>query len=202
MGIILYARHFGLLACVAALLGATRRWNPSIGVVATFGIYGALHASILAVTLRAGQPAGRRLRFVAIAASLSMLSVVLGLCASRLIGASPGMARPALLLSLSSGTGAAIYAGLIRRFFGAQLTMSAIVAVVLGCVAATLAVLLSGIYLQGGGLWVAVSWWFALSLGLWFYDGRSTVHRACSRASTMGTSDRSTKRSDGERKSQ
>jgi hypothetical protein len=173
MGILYYARHFCLLACVAAVLAATRRWNPAIGVVATFGIYGALHASTLAVTLRAQPPAGRRLRFVVIAASLSMLSVALGLCANHFIGGSTGMAQTALLLSLSSGIGAATYASLIRRFFEAHLTPSAIVTVVLGCIVATLAVLVSGLYLKGGGLWVAVSWWFAMSLGLWVHDGRS-----------------------------
>jgi hypothetical protein len=177
MGILYYFRHFGLLACLAAVLAATRRWSPAIGIVATFGIYGALHASLLAVTLRARQPTGRRLRFVVIAASLSMLSVALGLGASRFIRGSMGMAQLALLLSLSSGIGAATYASLIRRFFGARLTRSAMVTVVLGCVVATLAVLLSGIYLNGGGLWVAVAWWFAFSLGVWFYDGRSAVHR-------------------------
>jgi hypothetical protein len=173
MGILYYARHFCLLACVAAVLAATRGWKPAIGVVATFGIYGALHASTLAVTLRAQPPAGRRLRFVVIAASLSMLCVALGLCANHFIGGSTGMAQTALLLSLSSGIGAATYASLIRRFFEAHLTLSAIVTVVLGCIVATLAVLVSGLYLKGGGLWLAVSWWFAMSLGLWFYDGRS-----------------------------
>jgi hypothetical protein len=177
MGSFYYARHFGLLACVAAVLAATRPWSPAIGVVATFGVYGAVHASTLAVTLRARPPAGRRARFVAIAASLSMLSAALGLCASHFIGGSMGRAQPALLLALSSGIGAATYASLIRRFFGAHLTLSAIVTVVLGCVVATLAVLLSGIYLKGGGLWVAISWWFALSLGLWRYDGRSNGER-------------------------
>ena len=171
MGILYYTRHFSLLACLAAVLAATRGWSPAIGVVATYGIYGALHASTLAVTLRARPPAGRRMRFVVIAASLSMLSVALGLCASRFIG-SMGMAQTALLLSMSSGIGAATYATLIRRFFGAHLTLSAIVTVVLGCVVATLAVLVSGIYLKGGGLWVAISWWFAMSLGLWVHDGR------------------------------
>jgi len=173
MGILFYARHFCLLVCLAAVLAATRGWSPAIGVVATFGIYGALHASALAVTLRARPPAGRWMRFVVIAASLSMLSVALGLCASRLIGGSVGMTQTALLLSLSSGIGAAAYASLIRRLFGAHLTLSAIVTVVLGCIVATLAVLVSGIYLKGGGLWVAISWWFALSLGLWVHDGRS-----------------------------
>jgi hypothetical protein len=172
MGILYYARHFGLLACLAAVLAATHRWNPAIGVVVTFGIYGALHASSIAVTLRARPPAGRRLRFVVIASSLSMLSVALGMYVSRFIGGSMGMAQNALLLSLSSGIGAATYASLIRRFFGAHLTLSAIVAVVLGCIAATLAVFLSGIFLNGGALWVAASWWFAMSLGLWVHDGR------------------------------
>jgi hypothetical protein len=172
MGILNYARHFCLLACLAAVLAATRRWSPAIGVVATFGIYGALHASTLAVTLRARPPAGRSLRFVVIAASLSMLSVAVGVCASHFIGGSMGMAQIALLLCSSSGLGAAAYASLIRRFFGAHLTLAAIVTVVLGCIAATLAVLVSGIYLKAGGLWVAVSWWFAMSLGLWAHDGR------------------------------
>jgi hypothetical protein len=175
MGILYYTRHFSLLACLAAVLAATRGWSPAIGVVAAYGIYGALHASTLAVTLRARPPAGRRTRFVVIAASLSMLSVALGLWASRFVGGSMGMARTALLLSMSSGIGAATYATLIRRFFGAHLTLSAIVTVVLGCIVATLAVLVSGIYLKGGGLWVAVSWWFAMSLGLWFYDGRRRI---------------------------
>jgi hypothetical protein len=171
MGILYYARHFGLLACVTAVVAATRRWTPAIGAVATLGIYGALHASTLAVTLRVRPYAGRRLRFIVMAASLSMLSAALGLWASHFIGGSMGMARSALLLSLSSGIGAATYASLIRRFFGARLTLSAIATIVLGCIVATLAVLVSRIYLQGG-LWVAVSWWFAMSLGLWFYDGR------------------------------
>jgi hypothetical protein len=172
MGILYYTRHFSLLACLAAVLAATRGWSPAIGVVATYGIYGALHASTLAVTLRARPPAGRRMRFVVIASSLSMLSVALGLLASRYVGGSMGMAQTALLLSMSSGIGAATYATLIRRFFGAHLTLSTIVTVVLGCIAATLAVLASGLYLKGGGLWVAISWWFAMSLGLWFHDGR------------------------------
>jgi len=177
MGILHYARHFGLLACMTAVLSATGRWIPVPGVVATFGIYGALHASLLAFTLRGRQPTGRRLRFVAVAAALSMLSVSLGLGAGHIIGGSMGMTRPALLLSLSSGVGAATYASLVRRFFGAHLTWPAIVTIMLGCVLATLAVLASGFHLKGAGLPVAVSWWFAWSLGLWFHDGRSARKR-------------------------
>jgi hypothetical protein len=187
MGILYYARHFGLLVCLAAVLAATHRWNPAIGVVATLGIYGALHASALVVTLRARPRAGRRLRFIAIASSLSMLSAALGVCASHFVGGSMGMARTASLLSLSSGIGAATYAGLIRRFFAAHLTPAAIVTIVLGCIVATLSVLASGIYLKGGTLWVAVSWWFAMSLGLWVHDGRSAEHPSLPASSNDGT---------------
>ena len=186
MGILYYARHFALLVCLAALLAATHRWNPAIGIVATWGIYGVLHASTLVVTLRARPPAGRGLRFIAIASSLSMLSAALGLCASHFVGGS-GMARTASLLSLSSGIGAATYVSLIRRFFAAHLRRSAIVTIVLGCIVATLAVLASGLYLKGGGLWLAVSWWFAMSLGLWVHDGRSAGHPSLSASSNDGT---------------
>jgi hypothetical protein len=186
MGILYYARLFGLLVCLAAVLAATHRWNPALGVVATLGIYGALHASALVVTLRARPRAGRGLWFIAIASSLSMLSAALGVCAGHIVGGS-GMARTASLLSLSSGIGAATYAGLIRRFFAPHLTPSAIVTIVLGCIVATLAVLASGIYLKGGGLWVVVSWWFAMSLGLWVYDGRNAEPPSLPASSNDGT---------------
>jgi hypothetical protein len=187
MGILHYARHFGLLVCLAAVLAGTRRWMPAIGVVATLGIYGALHASTLVVTLRARPRAGRGLRFIAIASSLSMLSAALGVGASHFVGGSMGMARTASLLSLSSGIGAAAYAGLIRRFFAASLTLSAILTIVLGCIVATLAVLVSGVYLKGGGLWVAVSWWLAMSLGLWVHDARSAEHPSLPTGTNDGT---------------
>jgi hypothetical protein len=82
------------------------------------------------------------------------------------------MAGPALLLTLSSGLGAASYAFLVQRYFGADLSRYALVSIALGCVLATLAVLLSGVYLQGGGLWFAAFWWFAFSAGLWYHDRR------------------------------
>jgi hypothetical protein len=176
-GMLYYAPHFILLACVAAVLAATNRWNSAPGAVASFGVYGALHSSMIAVTLRTSQPLWRRLLFVAIASSLSMLSVTLSYFASRLIGRLPGMAGPALLLTLSSGLGAASYTILVQRYFAADLARHALVSITLGCVLATLAVFLSGIYLQGGGLWFAAVWWFAFSTGLWYYDQQRAPRR-------------------------
>jgi hypothetical protein len=177
MGILNYERHFILLTCMAAVLAATSRFSPTHGAAASFGIYGALHASALAVTLRAPQPLWRKLLFVIIGASLSMLSATVSFYASRIIGRLPGMAGPALLLALSSALGAASYALLVRRYFGANLSLRALVSTTLGCTFATLAVLWSGIYLRGGGLWFAAFWWFAFSMGLWYHDRRGAPRR-------------------------
>src|SRR5260370_31196181 len=108
-----------------------------------------------------------------------------------------GMAQTAMLLSLWTGEESASYGSLIRRFFGAHLTPSAIAKVVLGCIVATLAVLVSGIHLKGGGLWVAVSWWFAMSLGLWFYDGRGASPKLARERQMMGRSPPWEKRNGG-----
>ncbi|MDP8983876.1 MAG: hypothetical protein M3N97_02340 [Pseudomonadota bacterium] len=173
VGILLYARHFILLACVVAVLAATNR-SRTLGAIASFGIYGALHSSMVAVTLSAPQPLWRKLLFVAIGSCLSMLSVAVSFYASRLIGRPAGMAGSALLLAVSSGLGAASYTVLVQRYFAARLARRALLRITLGCVAATLAVLASGIYMRGGGLWFAAPWWLSFSAGLWYHDlGRS-----------------------------
>ena len=177
MGILHYAPHFTLLACVAAVLAATNRWSTAPGAVAYFGVYGALHSSMVAVTLRISQPLWRKLLFVVMSSCLSMLSVTLSAYASRLIGRLPGMAGPALLLTLSSGLGAASYTVLIQHYFSADLVRYALPSITLGCILATLAVFLSGIYLRGGGLWFAAFWWFAFSTGLWYHDRRRAPRR-------------------------
>jgi hypothetical protein len=174
-GVLDYSRHFVLLACVSAALVASSRWRPALGAVASFGIYGALHASVVVVTLRTSPPPWRKLLIVAAGTILSMLSVTLSLYASRFHAALPGMAKPALLLALSSSFGAACYAALLRRAVGVQLRPSALVSIPLGCVVAVLAILESGVYLRSGGLGFALAWWFAFSLGLWLHDRGATA---------------------------
>jgi hypothetical protein len=171
LGALYYGRHFMLIGGIAAVLAATSSWRPSQGAAVSCGLYGALHASTLAVSLRAPQPLRRKLLFVAIAASLSMLSVTMGLYGGRFIGTLPGMVGPYVLLALVSGFGAASYAVLVRRFWIADLPLRALVSITLGCVLVTLAVLMSGIPLKTvGSLWFAVFWWFAFSAGLWHHE--------------------------------
>jgi hypothetical protein len=173
-----YARHFGLLACMAAATAAASRFSSTIGGVASFGIYGALQSSTLALTLRAPQPRWRRSLFVAIGALLSMAVVTLGLAAGRLLVRIPGAAGTGVLLALSAGIGAACHAIVVQRLFAARLVPPAVASMALGCAVTSLAVLDTGLYRAGAGLgiaaswWFAVTWWFTFSLGLWLHDGR------------------------------
>ncbi len=171
-GILEYARHFLLLAGMATALVATSRWNPVQGAVASFGLYGALHSFAVAMTLRDLLPPWRKPLFVAMSASLSMVSVVLGLYASHRLAGRMGMVGAAAVLALSSGFGATSYAILIRQYLGADLSLRGLAAITAGCVLATLVVFWTGGYSQPSGVWFAAYWWFAFSMGLWHCDRR------------------------------
>jgi hypothetical protein len=175
-GILHYARHFGLLACMAVATAAASRYGSTIGSVASFGIYGALQSATIALTVRAPQPRWRRASFVAIGALLSMSVVTLALAAGRLVVRLPGSAGTAALLAVAAGIGAACHALVVRRLFAARLMPPAVASMALGCAVTSLAVLETGLYRTGGGVWMAASWWFAVtwwftfSLGLWLHD--------------------------------
>jgi hypothetical protein len=147
--------------------------------VASFGIYGALQSSAIALALRRPQPRWRRSQFIGLGALQSMAVVTLGLNAGRLIGRIPGSGAAVALLALSSGIGAACQAIVVRRLFAARLVPPAVASMALGCAVTSLAVLETGLYRVGGELgiaaswWFAVTWWFTFSLGLWLHDGGS-----------------------------
>jgi hypothetical protein len=66
----------------------------------------------------------------------------------------------------------------IRLCFGFALAPAALGALTLGCIAATLAVFWSRLYLHGGAVWFAVAWWCAFSGGLWCCDGGRDLPKA------------------------
>ena len=168
MGGLHYRRHFCLLIGMSAFLVVAARASPAIGLVGSFAVYGALHASMIAVTLLAPQPWWRKPAFAASSALLSGASVGLSLWLSRFSAGLPGYTRPALLLSLSAGLGAASYALALNRFFAAKLPVRSILSISLGCIVATLAILRSGIYLEAGSLPFALAWWGAFSAACGF----------------------------------
>jgi hypothetical protein len=168
-----YARHFTLLVCIAALLIVTSRWRIFPGAAYSFAIYGALHASALAASLRVRQPLGRQMLFVASAALLCMLSARLGLYGMRFAGKLPGFAGPLLLLSAVSGVGAIGYGMLIRQFWIRDLSLEAFSITAFFCILAACAGLIVGNHYRVlGGLWLAIPWWFAFSAGLCHYQQR------------------------------
>jgi drug/metabolite transporter (DMT)-like permease len=101
-----------------------------------------------------------------------MLCVLFGLHGARYLGALPGMSGPGLLVTLSSGLGAATYAVLIRLFWIDDLSPKAIFSLTLGCMLAILAALLCGSsFLRPvGELWFAAVWWIAFSTGLGYQE--------------------------------
>ena len=186
MSMLNYARHFCLLICLTVVLAVTSTLSVAPTLVGAFGLYGALHASAIAVSLREPKPLRRQVLFIVSGATLSMASLSFGLLVIRIGGALPGMSKPAVSLALSSGIGAAAYALVLRLCFDAPLAPPAVGSIALGCVLATLAVLGSRLYLHGGSLWFAAAWWFAFSAGLWRADmarteGLRTKARAPSR---------------------
>jgi hypothetical protein len=149
-----------------------------------FGVYGALHSSLVAATLRTPQPLPRKLLFVVLTAVLSMLSAMLALYGSRYVGGFPGMSGLRLLVTLAAGLGAASYAVLVRRFWVRELTLQSVVSITLGCMLATFGVLMFGsLLISSGGSGLAACWWLAFSAGLWYHDRplRSLRHEAVGR---------------------
>lgn len=162
---VIYGRHFILLGIAAAALGVTDRRHPGLGTVATIGVYGALHASLLVAALRVPQAIWRKLAFIALAAGLAMLSVRVALALAS--------GAPATLLTLSAGLGAASYGLLIRRFFIRDLPLRALTPITLGCALVTVAALPLGRSLHTvGPWWFAMIWWWSFSLALWYQDDR------------------------------
>ncbi len=165
-----YGRHFAVLACLAVVLAAASRWRP-LGTVDSFGLYGALHALAVVVSLRRPGPLIRKLAFIIIASALSVFCVVLGFHGRYLIGALPGSVGPLLLLAMSSGFGTASYAALVKAFWIDDLSLRAMATMVLCCVSATLiAARIGGLPKSPDGLWLALPWWFAFSAVLRCFD--------------------------------
>ncbi len=172
MGSVDYPRHFTVLTCMAAVLAIANHGLAGQGLVASFGLFGALHATAMALSVRGTPGRHSRWLFVASGAFLSMLSAASSRVANRSAGEMPVLTSPAVLLGLSSGLGAFGYAILLRTCLGIQVAATEMLGISLGCVAVTWGVFKSGFYLQGGAVCVAVTWWFAFSIGLWLSDRR------------------------------
>jgi len=169
-GVFAYGRQFLSVIILALILVATSRFIPAQGILASAFEYGALFSFTTAGSLRAFQPLWKRGMFVVGGGSLSLLSAALGVYGMRFLAQSFRVSAAPMMLALSTGLGAAGYAMLVRWQLGVALSASAIAAISAGCTAAMLMAWLAGLPAGRAGLWFAVCWWFAFSIGLWFHD--------------------------------
>lgn len=146
------------------------------GIGAQFALYGALHATALALSLSGGArlSSGRTLSLVAGAAILALATARLGIFGLHAVSVLGGSAGPFAILAACAGLGALAYGGLIRAVLtdppeaARRSRMKSLVATSLGCAAATSVSFAAGRGLHASGvLWVVAPWWFAFSGGLW-----------------------------------
>ena len=185
MGHFIYPRHFLLLACFSVLLAVMTRLPLSNDLAVSFALCGALHASALALTLRAPQPIGRSCLFVVIAAGLCVITLRVGMVGRHLFGTLPGNLGPYTALGVATITGALTYGILIRLCGIFPMTLASLSAISVGCMSATfLALLTAGPLHFPGPWWLAVLWWHAFSGSLWYFDQRHS--RAAQRRDPRG----------------
>jgi hypothetical protein len=170
-----YARHFLLLTCFSILLGVMTRLRFAMDLVASFALYGALHAAALLLALRARQPFWRCVLFIALAAALSAMTLRAGLFAGQRSGILGNIALYAVF-GLSAMVGALTYGFLIRRVGIFDLTLRELALISCACtLAADTAYVTLARTPSLGRSWLAVLWWFAFSGGLWYCDRRRSA---------------------------
>jgi hypothetical protein len=167
-----YALHFGMLAVAVAVLFLISHWDIlSEPLLPTFAISGALHAVALVLALRAPAPALRQCLFIVISAALSILTLYIGIIGLQLAAALPANQRLNLVLGVCAASGATTYGSLIRLFWMPGISSRSILAIAMGCAAATLLAFSVRSYVPFlGGWWLAAGWWFAFSCALRFLD--------------------------------
>jgi hypothetical protein len=147
------------------------RTHLSSDLNASFALYGALHASVLVLTLRARPPIWRKSLFVVIAAGLCLITFRMGLFARHLSATLPGNLGLYTPLGFAAATGALIYGISIRLLGIPALTLGSLAAISLGCMLATFVALFTGSHFHFlAPWWLAVLWWHAFSGGLWYVD--------------------------------
>ena len=167
----LYARHFLLLTAFAVLAGVLCWLHLTIEVSLSFALYGALHASALALSLRVHHPVWRKFLFIVIAAALSLMTVRAGILATQLSPTLAGNVGRHTVLGLVAAMGAVTYGIAIRAFGFYKLSAGLLATIAIGCMLAALLALFTLGYVQFlGQSWLAIPWWYAFSAGLWYSD--------------------------------
>ena len=170
-GQLYYRRHFSLLIGMAVLLAIASRSSTMPGLLGAYALYGAMHASAVALSLRRSQPMRRMLPFIAAAALLSLSAAYLGMRAAPLAALPLGISGPRAVLAGCSIAGALGYGFLIRALRMLEIGGSALALIALACALATGAAFHAGVHSRPlGSVSLAIAWWCAFSGGLWVRD--------------------------------
>ena len=172
MGHFNYTRHFSLLGAATVVLFLLSHWDLlSDSLLASFAISGALHSLSLCLALRATHSNLRKLAFIAVAASLSVFTMYVGIIGLVLFAVVPGNERLYMVLGLCSLSGAITYGCLIRILWIRKFSPRRILGMAFLCLLATSLGFFVRAYSEAlGGWWLTAVWWFAFSGGLWFFD--------------------------------
>jgi len=144
MEMIQYKRHFlmlGLATIVLLLsyLGPDLVPAGDARFFSLFGLVGALHATSLVTSIRQGSAVKLKIAFVALAAVLSAVTILLAMVAIPILSMIPGdSARFFLFLLLASALGASGYWLLVRWFWLKALRFDGLIITVGVCTVATL----------------------------------------------------------------
>jgi hypothetical protein len=169
-----YPLHFSLLACFGLLLIAMTQLHLATDLSLSFGLYGALQAAALVIALRAHHPVWRKCLFIAAAAALSAMTLRFGIVAAQLLGTSRGNTALYAVPGLSGAMGAAAYGVLIRLSGIYELSSRSLAVICVNCMVATGAAFFTLTRFHSlGPWWLAVTWWYAFSGGLWYFDKRN-----------------------------
>jgi hypothetical protein len=172
--ILLYPRHFLLLACFSVLMGVLSRLHLTANLSVFCALCGALHAVALVLAVRVRQAIWRNSLFIVIAAALCVITFQLGTIERR--ATLPGNIGLYTVLGLSAVIGAVSYGTLIRLTGMCALTIREIAAIAVGCMFAAFAGLLTVSHFHFlGSWWLAALWWFTFSGGLWYFDHRHSA---------------------------
>jgi acyl-CoA synthetase (AMP-forming)/AMP-acid ligase II len=169
-----YSRHFLILTGFGVLVAWMSKSSLPYNLYSAFALYGTLHAAAMVLSLNPRRLTSRRCLFIAAAAALSVATVAVGMLGRQVAALLPETLGRYSLLAVSAAAGAVAYGIAIRLFGILALAPRAIAKISLGCMLAAAAALLT---IRATGLvgpwWIAVLWWYAFSLGLWCFHGRS-----------------------------
>lgn len=168
-----YGRHFLLLTGSSVLLGVLDKLQPPGGLVVAWALYGALHAAALAGSLRFSRPLWKACLFAVIAAALTVAAARAGIAGRQLLAALPDDVGLYAALGISATSGAAAYGVSIRLFGFYPMNAASIATISIGCTLAASTTLFMVTHFRLLGSWcLVVSWWYAYSAGLWYWDRR------------------------------